>query len=178
MQPCQLLEDYLDHDLTGTDLSRFIDHLLECTLCRQAVADHKRLQSLLTEASARLEPIPEKLVPRIESRVKSARRRRIAGTAAALAATAAALWLLTRYLPQRHGPAPSIATNLIGLSPPPGPKVADSVRVSFPHDANLFFVRENSDSPNVTVVHVYSGLWSPPHRSRNRASDSPERSDE
>jgi hypothetical protein len=98
--------------------------------------------------------------------------------AMALAATAAALWLVVRHLPQPNGQKPSIVKARVEPFPPPKAKPDDSVQVSFPRDKNLFFVREKSESPNVTIVHVYSGLASDRHESANKTSLEIERSDE
>jgi hypothetical protein len=178
MQPCKFLDDYLDHDLPGADLTRFIDHLPGCALCRQVVADHEKLRALLQEASNQLELIPKDLVPEVKSRVRSARRRRFAAAAASLAATAAVIWLVIQRLPPPQSPKPAIAKIQRESPALPGSKVEDSVRVSFPHDAKMFFVREMSDSPNVTIVHVYSGLASPPHLSAQKTTPEIERGNE
>ena len=174
---CQLLDDYLDHDLDPVERSQFIAHLSECSSCRQAIAEQERLESLLAEANARLEPSPVGLVIQIEECLRQNRRRRWVVVAAAVAATAAAICLVCRT-PLRPGPSEFPVTEPVAESNSPQlPQPSLSVRVSFPHDANVFAVREKSDSPNVTIVHVYSGLLSSPG-SAKRISLDMERSNE
>ena len=36
MTPCDGLDDFLAHDLTGDDLARFTAHLPDCADCRRA----------------------------------------------------------------------------------------------------------------------------------------------
>src|SRR5262245_51395656 len=95
---CQLLDDYLDHDLGPAENTNFVAHISECPSCQQAVSDHERLKNLLTEAVG-VEPIPEDLVAKIEGGLQLRRRQRWVAASAALAATAAAIWLVSRHFP-------------------------------------------------------------------------------
>jgi anti-sigma factor RsiW len=154
---CQLLNDYLDHDLEPDEKAHFVAHLSECRNCRQAVANHRRLKNLLEEA-VRLEPIPESLIPKIEARLGLRRWRRWIAGSAALAATAATIWLITHHFPRT--PDQDLSVVKVATQPT-GIKASSSpvpVRISFPADANVLVMREKSESPNITIVHVYTGL--------------------
>lgn len=153
--PCQSLDDYLDHDLSGEDRSRFVAHLTNCADCRRAVEEHERLTALLVEATG---PVPVGLTERIERRLRMARWRRVTAVAAALAATAAGVWLLGRYLPRPGQPSPPLADVRPEPPAPEEPRPADLVRVSFPRSANVLAVPVQTESPNVTFVWVYPNL--------------------
>jgi hypothetical protein len=155
---CEYLEDYLDHDLAGVELSRFVDHLPECSTCRLAIADHERLENLIIDA-ARLEPIPAGLVARIETRTRLARRLSWAGITAAAAASVAVIWLIGHYLPFAKQPEPAVAIGPPEPSPSETLPAADHIRVTFPAGSNVLIVREKSEIPNVTFIQIYSGLY-------------------
>ncbi len=144
--------------------------------CRQAVAEQHRLETLLADATSRLEPVPSHLVPRIKSRVRMVRRRRWAGIGVGLAASVAAAWLIGRYFDLAHRFEPPVAKGPTELSPPMAQQPPGQVRITFPAGANVLIVREKSESPNVTFIQVYSGLCRAP--SLTKASSIPERSHE
>src|SRR5262245_4773789 len=106
--PCQSLDDYLAHDLTGDARVSFVAHLANCPECRRTVEEYERLSAVLAAATAQMEPVPVALTGQIERRLRNSRRRRLAGVAAALAATAAALWLFTRPVPPPDNPGPVV----------------------------------------------------------------------
>ena len=175
---CQFLDDYLDHDLAQAEVALFVAHLSECPKCHEAVAEHHRLETLLADATSRLEPVPSHLVPRIESRVRMVRRRRWAGFGAGLAASVAVAWLIGRYLPLAHEFEPPVAKGPTELSPSLGQPSTGQVRITFPAGANVLIVREKSESPNVTFIQIYSGLCRAPSLTKGRSSSIPERSHE
>jgi anti-sigma factor RsiW len=152
--PCQALDDYLAHDVAGEELTGFTAHLADCPACARAVREQRRLEGLLTEATARLEPLPAGLTRRVADRVHSARLRRLAVAAVALLAAAAAVvaWMVTRPAVVPHDPEPRQAQ----VQPEPPPEEA-SARVRFP-TADVVVVREELDQPNVTFLWVYPGL--------------------
>jgi hypothetical protein len=177
--PCQLLDDYLDHDLEPGDHTRFVAHLSKCPSCQQAVADYNRLENILTEAIA-LEPIPENITARIEAGLQRQGLWRWGVASAMLAATAAAIWLIAHYFSQT----PELNLSVVEVTTPPAESKtspsAGPVRISFPADANVLVMREKSESPNVTVVHVYSGLM-PAHprtKARETMPSIPERTEQ
>jgi hypothetical protein len=174
---CEYLEDYLDHDLAGVELSQFVDHLPECSSCRLAIAEHERLEKLVIDA-ARLEPIPAGLVSRIEARMRLTRRLRWAGIAAAVAASFAVIWLIGHYVPLAKQPEPAVAIGPTEPSPSETLPAADHVRVTFPAGSNVLIVREKSEIPNVTFVQIYSGLYRGPSLAKAPSSSTPERSHE
>jgi hypothetical protein len=156
--PCQLLDDYIGHDLIGDERERFEAHLPACLACQQVIREAKGLESLLSSAVVRLEPVPHDLISRTELRLRSVRRRFAAGLAA-LAASVVIVVLVSRplFLPEIEVPAPS-------KHELPQPRLADvdspkvEVRVRFPRAARVIAVPVASDSPHVTLVRVYSGL--------------------
>jgi len=178
MSDCQFLDDYLDHDLAQAEVALFVAHLSECPKCHEAVAEHHRLETLLADATSRLEPVPGHLVPRIKSRVRMVRRRRWAGFGAGLAASVAVAWLIGRYLPLAHEFEPPVAKGPTEQSPSLAQPAPDQVRITFPAGANVLIVREKSESPNVTFIQIYSGLCRAPSLTKGRSSSIPERSHE
>jgi hypothetical protein len=175
---CQFLDDYLDHDLAQAEVALFVAHLSKCPNCRQAVAEQHRFETLLADATSRLEPVPSHLVPRIKSRVRMVRRRRWAGIGAGLAASVAVAWLISRYLPLAHQFELPVEKGPTELSPSLGQPPFGQVRITFPAGANVLIVREKSESPNVTFIQIYSGLCRAPSLTKGRSSSIPERSHE
>ena len=156
--PCQSLDDYLAHDLTGEPLRRFSAHLASCAQCAQAVRDHERLHALLVEA-VQLEPVPPGVMQGLRRRVRTARQRRFVAAAAILAAAAALVAWLTWPGTPPDEPKPQQAQNRGGPNPLPRevPVVVEPVRVRFPHGAGVVAVPEKIDSPNITFIWVYPG---------------------
>src|SRR4051812_33898355 len=128
MTPCDALDDFLAHDLTGDALARFTAHLPECADCRRAVREHERFAALLAEAVAARGPVPAGLTERVSRRLWAARRRRIATAVGALAAGVAVVWLVGRPSPRPVEPAPAVAEV---RSAPKAPRPPE-VRVTFP----------------------------------------------
>jgi anti-sigma factor RsiW len=179
LSPCQSLEDYLARNLTGAAGARFLAHLANCPECRRAVQEHQQLVSLLADAVARLEPGPPGLTERVERRLRTARRRRVAIVAAALAAMVAAIWLLGRDSSRPANPDPALAK---GQPEPPALATAPPVkpvRVTFPPGANVIVVPEKTESANVTFLWVYHGrrTTSGPAPAAANPPSIPERSD-
>jgi anti-sigma factor RsiW len=157
---CSALDDYLAGSLVGDELEEFSAHLLACSECRAAVADHERLAASLS-AAVDLQPLPAGLTDRVHSRIRIACRRRvIAATGALAAAVAAAIWLFGKPADR---PLPPMAPPEVVASRP-----AESVRVTFP-PGQVIAIREPMQSPNVTFVWVYPNLrgTSPPDSERN-----------
>jgi len=136
---CELLDDYVAHDLTGDERARFAAHLSDCAACRRAVDEQRRLDSLLVEATARLVSVPASLAERVERRLRIARSRRLAAGVALLAATAAAICIWLRNPPPTDAPTPPAR---VQPEAPPSelPLAVDPVRVTFPADANVLVV--------------------------------------
>jgi len=157
MTPCQLLDDYLDHDLTGDDLARFTAHLPGCAECRRAVGEHQRLTALLAEAG----------------RGPGSGSRGADGPGRVPAAGGAATPVCergSRHWPRRPSSSGSSAMCPRGLSsrrprvaevrPAPEPPPPQA-RVTFPRAADVIVVPGPTNSPNVTFLWVYPGLRTP-----------------
>jgi anti-sigma factor RsiW len=153
--PCQSLDDFLAHDLTGEALARFTAHLTDCPGCRRAVSEHERLDALLAEATA---PVPAGLSDRVERRLRTTRRRRVVALAAALAATVAAVWLLGRTVPRPVEPEPVVVQAPPEATVPEASRPANRIRVTFPAGANVFAVPVQAESPNVSFFQVFRDL--------------------
>lgn len=114
------------------------------------------LDDLLAEANETLTPVPAGLTRRIERRLSRARRLRFA-TLTAVAASLAALWLLRRDVPRpevRFEP----PTVVVAPAPP------DPVRVTFPPSSGVTAVPVPAESPNVTVLWLFSAPRPPAER--------------
>jgi anti-sigma factor RsiW len=158
LSPCLLLDDYLAHDLGGAEAARFAAHLAVCPDCQRAVHEHERLAILLTAAADRLGPVPAGLTERVQRRLRSVRRRRLAALAGILAAAAAVLLLLGRPAPrQPERELTSVEVRPQPAAPEASPRPA-RIRVTFPAGANVVAVPVQTESPNVTLVMVYPGL--------------------
>jgi anti-sigma factor RsiW len=158
LTPCQSLDDYLARDLTDDERARFTAHLTHCPDCRLAVHEHDRLGALLSAAVAQLDRVPERLIGRIESRLLSARRRRIMLVATGVAALVGVVWLLGHAL-LRPG---KVTQPVVEVRPEPprlaAPSTGSQVRVLFPARANVVALPQETGSPNVTLIWVYPGL--------------------
>jgi len=106
-QPCDHLDDYLGGWLKEADREEFEAHLPACEKCRAEIERQRRVDSLLAQARARLEPLPAPLAERIHRRWAAARwPSRLVKAAAGLAAAAAlalAVWLWVEQPVRRSG---------------------------------------------------------------------------
>jgi anti-sigma factor RsiW len=160
--PCQLLDDYVAHDLTGDDLARFEAHLPDCSQCHRAVREERQLDAMLSEAVTRLDPSPEGLSKRVERRLRVAQHRRVAAVVLASAASVVIMVLVGRFVLRTEPPK---LTEQVRVQPEPpepdGPPAAERVRVTFPAGVGVIAIPEPSESPNVTIIRVYTGLREP-----------------
>src|SRR5690349_8181232 len=159
LAPCQLLDAYIKHDLSGDERARFEAHLPACPECQRSVRDETGLDALLSAAVIQLEPVPERLTERITGKLRRARRRRVVAGIAALAACVAFFVMIGQALLRDRPPAPTTRVEPVhqppvASSPPPTIRV----RVRFPNTADVLAIPVASDSPNVTLVQVYPGL--------------------
>jgi hypothetical protein len=154
---CQLLEDYMNHDLTPADCARFETHLRECAPCRQALGEERDLDALLSTALR--EPLPGGFEGNFQLRLRAAKRRRLIAAMVAVAASVALIVLVFRPFrtPDQPPPAPHVEA-LPAPPPSSGPPPAAQAQVRFPKNAGVVAVPVPSDSPNVTIVQVYPAL--------------------
>jgi hypothetical protein len=153
---CQLLEDYVSHDLSAADCARFEAHLEECLSCRQSLGQEHRLEALLGAGLS--ESLPPGFGDRLDLRLRAAKRRRLRAGVAAVAASLVFL-LLGRALLAPETPTPEQHVELPSTPPPraESPPAAQA-QVRFPKDADVIAVPVPSESSNVTIVQVYPAL--------------------
>jgi hypothetical protein len=100
-RPCTKLDDYLGGWLPKPAQADFEAHLARCAHCRAEVERQRRLDGMLGQVGARLEPVPPELVERIERRLAAAQWRSRATRAVAGLAAAAVLLLSVLLWPER-----------------------------------------------------------------------------
>jgi anti-sigma factor RsiW len=157
---CQLLDDYLDNDLSGEGLARFEAHIEHCPVCSRAVGEQQRLEKLLCEATMRA-PLPVGLNGVIASKMQASRRRRSAAVAIAVVATLAIAltwwWGQATNKPQEA----IIAEQETKAAPLPPPRDEHThnpkVKVVIRGNVDVIAVPAEIDSPNVTFFWVYPG---------------------
>jgi Putative zinc-finger len=155
--PCQLLDDYIAHDLSADERTRFEAHLTGCRACQRVILEETELGILLTTAVETLERVPHDLILRTAHRLRRVRHRRIAGGLAALAAAVVVLVFVSRPLFRSDIEPPAPMNQEL-----PPPRLADvgppkvEVRVRFPRAAGVIALPVASESPHVTLVQVYS----------------------
>jgi len=179
--PCQLLDDYVAHDLTGDARARFEAHLPMCPECQRTLREERGLDALLTAALTQFERLPEGLNENVRRRLGEARRRRRVAAVAALAACIVVIIGVGRLVLRPQPPAPTSQVQVPHEAPlPHAPPAAAHARVTFPKGSGVLAVSIPSESPNVTVIQIYTGL-----RELSRAEQNdegglpiPERSDQ
>lgn len=107
-QLCDQLDDYLGGWLDKSARGEFEAHLERCADCRGEVERQRRLDGLLAQAGAHLEPVPPGLVRRVERHLAAAQWRSRAIRAVAGLAAAAVLVLSVLLWPHRPGTAPTV----------------------------------------------------------------------
>jgi anti-sigma factor RsiW len=148
---CELLDDYLDGDLSSTERALFEGHLSQCPECHQACETWQSGRRLLKSASEQLELPSRFLVEQIQQmsmrKVPAGRRQIAAVTIAACALIGAVISL---------GPGRNKSADLSPQATVEQPvsKPVASVRVSLPD--NVIGVPVDIGDPNVTVVWMYS----------------------
>src|ERR1700732_3273191 len=115
--PCDAIDGYLGKWLTEPERVAFAAHLEGCPQCQKAMGEQQAITRLLAMALTSEAPVPAGLSERVEKRMRSARRRRLAGQLAGLAGLAAllalvcgvALWLRRPAHPESKAIRPEIA---------------------------------------------------------------------
>lgn len=162
---CNQIDEYLCGWLAPEEAAEFQAHLADCPTCREQCAVQRRIDGLLADGAAAVEPIPVVLTDRIDRGIRRLRRRRI-GWACALTAAgivaALAIWRApTVFSPKGDGrPADRtpVAIDRSPKMPEPiaaKPQVAAVARVTLVDPSSAILVPVESHSPNVTVVRIY-----------------------
>jgi anti-sigma factor RsiW len=172
---CQLLDDYLAHDLAKADCARFTAHLANCAACRQAVSEQDRFDRLLEQVVDHLNAVPERLVEATARRCK--RQRRIRQALVATGLVAASIFLALLLLPRKEAAsttpesAPEAVVKVEPLPSPPQVAAQPHVAVRFPTSANVMAVPLETSNPHVTIVWTYPSLRQPPPEAAAPSSD-------
>jgi anti-sigma factor RsiW len=151
-ETCSAVDDYLAGDLFGDERARFVAHLSECADCRRAVHEQERIDALLRDAVAGLESAPAGLTVRVRHALRVARRRRAAVALTALAASVAAVGILSRPTPRPDDPTPVLVRS---DADPPALRPAERARVRFPAGAGVTAVSVPTESSNVTFLWLF-----------------------
>jgi anti-sigma factor RsiW len=160
MNLCEMLDDYVAHDLVPPERARFEAHLALCPACRQSVEAERCLDSLLAEAATG--PVPEGLSERVRWRLVAARRRRVAAGLSLLAACASAFVLAGHWLTVQQPSTPAPEAKAPSIPPAPeAPPATPQIHVTFRDPARVLAVPVPSDSPHVTLIQIYTGLREP-----------------
>jgi anti-sigma factor RsiW len=165
---CEQLDEYLCGWLSPDEAAEFAAHLAGCSACREECAVQRRIDRLLAEGAAGIEPVPAALADRIERGVRAARRRRRVGWACALTAAAGivlalGLWGAPRSSFLRNDARPVVTAPVAADDLPQQPVLPSSAkpqaaaiaRVTLVDSSSAILVPVESHSPNVTVVRIY-----------------------
>ena len=161
---CDSLDDYLDGELSGGEVVAFESHLYECATCAEAVEQQRWInETLRSPLAAELERPPASAVAKVTAAV--GRRRRLA-TAAALAAALAAI---AAWPASRMAPPETAEEGLLSVAAAPGHHPAETTKhpssgpsggatnaARFVSTGDAIVVPLAVESPDVTVVQVYS----------------------
>lgn len=161
---CAWLDDYLDSELGEDEVVLFEGHLVGCDQCAEAVEQQRWLDGVLrSPRAAELESAPRSALAKVAA---AADRRRRVAVAVALAAALAAIaaWPASRVAPPEtpeegllsvaaapgHHPAETTE------HPSSGPSDGASAPARFVSTGDAIVVPVAVESPDVTVVQVYS----------------------
>ncbi len=168
---CERLDDYLLGGLSEDESARFEDHLSGCAACREEIREQRRMDRLLAEGAAGLEPVPTGLIGRIEQAYGRVHRCRVIGwawglSAAAVAASVLAAWLAWGAAGRQEGSPPVVRESPQRAGDPeevkpagpeaPGGLSAAEVRLSDPSEA-ILLPMETARS-DISIVWVYPTL--------------------
>ena len=133
-----------------------------------------RIDRLLAEGTAAIEPVPVALASRIDVRIRTVRRRRVFAWAGAMSTAAAillavGLWATqNNFVPQRGGSPNGLRSTVVDDHGWPTAPPAAVARVTMIDPSSAIVVPMESHSPNVTVVCIYPTIRT--NRENNRQS--------
>ena len=158
--PCELLDDYLNHDLAVSVQNAFQRHLASCPECREVVNELQAVTSFQATALEQ-EPVPNTLMLKVD-RARRQRRRRQAGWAVGIAAGMVIALLSWWGLSDDNVPSPQPQEPPIvreDLSPKPkDEEVTAPIQVVVEPSSRIIAVPVKSDDPNITVIWTYQTL--------------------
>ena len=165
---CNRLDDYLLGGLPDDEAAAFEAHLADCPACREELQQQRRIDRLLAQGTGQLEPVPASLIDRIEEQYHRSHRRRVARwawglSAAAVAASVLAVWLVmgafgTGNQPQpmvQENPEPACDAEQVAPARVETPRPASVARVTFDDPSKAILVPLESGKPNISIVWVY-----------------------
>ena len=163
---CDQLDEYLCGWLTSEAAAEFEAHLSDCPACQEECSLQRRIDRLLGEGFAIVNPVPASVAGRIERGIRTARRRRI-GWSIAVTAAAAGIVAALGIWANSNGLMPTAIDQQVAESPNDNPlglllkastqpqAAAGSTRVTLVDPSSAILVPIESHSPNVTIVRIY-----------------------
>ena len=162
---CENLDAFLAADLSPDDYERYERHQLACEACREAINQHRWIDSLLSSPERlELEPVTPALTGSVRESIAWRRQkaRVIACSLAAAAVLVVAVGWTVLLNRQVLGPAANqIAQSTLDKNEPsPGPSLrgkgtAEAPRAVFVGGPDLLVLPVASRHANVTIVRVY-----------------------
>jgi len=170
--PCELLDAFLDGELSAADAERFESHALQCDDCREAAAQQRWIDGALRADELTRHSVPATVLAATADAIRIARRkqrlrRMLAGGLAAAASVALlAAWQLREPIaaPGSAGGSVTMPVDVVQRNATPRrsrgleetqPNATKSI-ATFTAGGNGIAVPVASDSPDVTIVQFYS----------------------
>jgi anti-sigma factor RsiW len=167
--PCDQLDDFLDGRLSEPERVTFAEHVTVCDRCRAAIAELRKIETLLAVADGELGIASAELKQRIarcapsETSLRWAPARAISALAAAVTAAGILWWASSRLAAPGVRPptADMDSAKLAHIEPdqaarePLGRPSAPLVRLQFDRGPETIAVPLESSDPSVTIFWLY-----------------------